>query len=154
MPTLDFVYVTYIATTPEKLWQALTDPAFTQQYWGGRRVLSDWQEGSTVEFRKQDGSLDYSRGKVLTSRPPFELTMAWITRTPGGDAPATKLTYSIQQAGPENVKFTLTHEPLDEGSQVIDAVRQGWPAILSSLKTLLETGQTLDIAKRWAAEGK
>jgi uncharacterized protein YndB with AHSA1/START domain len=150
-----FVYVTYIASTPEKVWTALTDGKFTREYWGGRIVECDWKPGSTMSMRKADGSDDGAKGQVLEVDPPKRLVMSWTFAMPGQPrSPATKVTYQITPAGPENVRLTLTHEEYEPGSFVPDMVREGWSAILSSLKSFLETGRALDVTKRWAAEGK
>ncbi|UQA59787.1 SRPBCC family protein [Polyangium aurulentum] len=150
-----FVYVTYIATTPEKLWTALTDGKFTQEYWGGRRVESDWKPGSPVFFRTTNGAPDVVRAKVIEVDPPSRLVMSWTReiapQTPL--PPATRVIFTIDPAGPVNVKLTVVHEEFEPGSEVEDGLRNGWPAILSSLKSLLETGEALDISKRWAKAG-
>src|SRR5690349_19362317 len=151
-----FVYVTYIATTPEKLWTALTDGKFTREYWGGRAVESDWKVGSPVRFRKMNNENDHVHGKVLEVKPPWQLAMSWAFElAPGAPkTPESRVTFSIERAGPENVKLTVVHDQLDVPEQLAEGLRDGWPAILSSLKTLLETGAALDITKRWAASGQ
>ncbi len=150
-----FVYVTYIATTPDRLWRALTDGTMTREYWGGRTVESDWTVGSTFLFRKQDGTADGARGTVLEASPPSRLVLSWSFALPGqGLAPASRVTFTIDDSGPEEVKLTVVHEEHEEGSRVDDRLREGWPAILSSLKTLLETGKALEVTRRWAAAGR
>lgn len=151
-----FVYVTYIKTTPEKLWEALTDSRLSQEYWGGRQVESDWQPGSPIQFRKASGEYDVVRAKVIEVSPPRYLAMSWTYElSPGAEPqPASRVTYTIQAAGTEDVKLTLVHEEFEPGSVVDDGLRQGWPAILSSLKSYLERGEALEMTKRWAAEGK
>jgi len=147
-----FVYVTYINTSAEKLWTALTDGKFTREYWGGRAIASDWKVGSEVRLTKQNGSDDGARINVLEIDPPAKLVLSWRSGfQPTG--PATRVTFTIQPAGPKNVKLTVVHEEYEPGSMVHDMLREGWSAILSSLKTFLETGEALDVTRRWAETG-
>jgi uncharacterized protein YndB with AHSA1/START domain len=150
-----FVYVLYIATTPEKLWSALTDGTLTREYWGGRQVESDWKPGAPVLWRKQNGQHDAGRARVVEATPPQTLVLDWTSQPEAGAPvpPATRVTFSIQPAGPKNVKLTVIHDEYEPRSVVEESARQGWSAILSSLKTYLETGEALDISKRFAAEG-
>ncbi|NJO40281.1 MAG: ATPase [Cyanobacteria bacterium CRU_2_1] len=128
-----FVYVTYIATTPEQLWDALTSEAFTQQYWGGRRIQSDWRVGSPVEPVEDDGDSDWE-GEVLESDPPHRLSYTF--QSPGSNAAhPTRVVFDLQPIG-STVKLTLTHDDLD--TKGFMAISQGWSASLSSLKSLLE----------------
>jgi uncharacterized protein YndB with AHSA1/START domain len=150
-----FVYVTYIATTPEKLWRALTDGTVTREYWGGRTIESDWKVGSPFLLRKQDGSGDGAHGVVLEAEPPHKLVLSWGFARPGEAAPpASRVTFTIEKTGPADVKLRVVHEAHEPGSRVDEQVREGWSAILSSLKTLLETGQALEVTRRWAASGR
>ncbi|MGO8868619.1 MAG: SRPBCC family protein [Alphaproteobacteria bacterium] len=155
MSSAGFVYVSYIATTPERLRQALTDGHLSRQYWGGRAVESDWRPGSPVLFRKIDGEPDMVRAKVLEVRPPGHLVLRWSYRSvPGAAAPpASRVSYTIEPAGAREVKLTVAHEAFEAGSEVDERLRNGWPAILSSLKSFLETGEALEVTKRWAREG-
>lgn len=137
------VYVTYIATTPEKCWAALTQPEFTARYFLGRRVQSDWKKGSRWELRKPDGSPDVS-GIVIECDPPQRIVLSW--KVDWLDLPECLVTYLIEQAGEGVVRLTMTEShptPIDE--QLLEGGRRGWPMILSGLKTLLETGLALDI---------
>ncbi len=151
-----FVYVTYIASTPEKVWAALTEGRFSREYWAGRFVESDWQPGSPVTFRKLDGNPDHVRATLLAVTPPSHLEMTWTYDLDSSKErpPASKVTYDVQQAGPGNVKLTVIHEEHEPGSEVDEGVRNGWPAILSSLKSYLETGEALEITRRWGREGR
>ena len=150
----EFVYVTYIATTPERLWEALTETRFTQEYWAGRAFASEWTAGAKVEVRKRSGELDSAQLEVLEIDRPKRLVLAWRHRAPSGETPpATRVTYDLEPAGPKNVKLTVTHESWQPGSSVDERVSAGWPAILSSLKTFLETGEALDITRRWEQSG-
>jgi uncharacterized protein YndB with AHSA1/START domain len=139
-----YVYVLHIATTPEKLWEALTSNEFWQKYWGGEwRIESDWRKGSSLVFYTGDGAF-YSKGEVLESDPPRKLTYTWPPSVEEqGSVPPERLTWEIVTSGPATMKLTLTHENLSE--KYYKGVSQGWPAVLSSLKTLLETGSPLAI---------
>jgi uncharacterized protein YndB with AHSA1/START domain len=148
-----FVYVTYIASTPEKVWAALTDARFTVEYWAGRKVESDWKVGSPVYFRTGNPQHDSAHGYVLEIEPGSRLVTSWVAKSSDGKetgGPKTKVTYLVERAGSENVKLTVIHEEHEPGSEVKDDVRQGWPAVLSSLKSYLETGSALAITKSWA----
>ena len=138
-----FVYVTYIATTPEKLWEALTDGEFTRRYWGGRLIQSDWNVGSAVRHVKQDGGIDW-QGEVLLSQRPRLLSYTFhmeISDEHRSERPS-RITFEIEPIG-SVVKLTLTHEDFASGSATFETTRHGWPAIMSSLKSLLETGSPL-----------
>jgi uncharacterized protein YndB with AHSA1/START domain len=139
-----FVYVTYIATTPEKLWAALTSNEFTKQYFFGREIMSDWQVGSSFHLMNKDKTEHY--GEVLVYEPYSLLTITWSIKDPEGDR-MSKVTYELTPLN-GTIKLTLRHEELleqdilkDEGK--IEGFNNGWPFILSNLKSLLETGKTL-----------
>lgn len=139
-----FVYVTYIATTPEKLWTALTNSEFIQQYWFGRQAESDWKAGSPVVYRYDQGRKLDITGEVLRSDPPRLLSFTFHAETSeeySRERPS-RVTYEIEPAG-SLTKLTVTHDDFDAGSKVLQGVSNGWPAILSSLKSLLETGEAL-----------
>jgi len=140
----EFVYVTYIETTPDKLWHALTDGDFTERYWFGARLRSDWKVGSTFEMVRSDGSVS-DAGKVVEVDPPRRLAYTFVNLSDKyrGDLPALA-TFELEPFG-KLVKLTLTHEGFAEGSKMLPAISRGWPAILSSLKSVLETGQPLEI---------
>jgi uncharacterized protein YndB with AHSA1/START domain len=145
-----FVYVTYIATTPEKLWEALTSGEFTQKYFFGRRVESDWQEGSPVTYYRPDGQLDVS-GQVLRSVPPYLLSFTWQHHGDTQRERPTRVTFELKPMD-SCVKLTLKHEdllPQDfcEDDDTFVGLNNGWPAILSNLKSLLETGHTMPAIK-------
>ena len=141
-----FVYVTYIATTPEKLWEAITSSEFTEQYFFGTKIESDWQVGSKVEYSREGQVTDY--GTILQCDPPHLLSFTW---TYVGDKTEreqpTQVTFELKPMG-ATVKLTLKHENLAPGDIVekddtFEGFNNGWPAILSNLKSLLETGSTL-----------
>jgi uncharacterized protein YndB with AHSA1/START domain len=140
----EFVYVTYIETTPEKLWHALTDGNFTERYWFGARLRSDWKVGSSFEMVRSDGTVS-DAGKVVEVDPPRRLAYTFknLSDKYKNEFPALA-TFVLELYG-ELVKLTLTHEGFEEGSQFYSGISKGWPAILSSLKSLLETGKPLEI---------
>ena len=159
MSSTEFVYTSYIATTPEKLWQALTDPAFTSRYWGAT-FTSDWTAGSRYSWHQFGVTIASPEMVVLESEPYRRLSYTWHTFTPEfaetvgftgefqatvAAEPRSKVTFELEPAGPL-VKLTVVHDGFEPGSLVLSSVSQGWPAILSNLKTLLETGETLPAA--------
>ncbi len=136
-----FVYVTYIESSPERVWQALTDPDLTAAYWGHSNV-SDWQAGSPWEHRRVDGSgIADVAGTVLASEPPGRLVLTFDA--PGGTPPdgPSKVTFDIERYH-EIVRLTVTHENLP-GEDGLEAVSAGWPAVCANLKSLIETGHVL-----------
>lgn len=135
-----YVYVTYIESTPEKVWRALTDADLTAAYWGHRNV-SDWQVGSQWEHQRADGSgVADVVGEVVESSPPTRLVTTWAAPDASDDDPS-QVTFDIEPYG-EIVRLTVTHENLaDETAR--SEVSTGWPAVLSNLKSLLETGHVL-----------
>jgi len=144
-----FVYVTYIRTTTERLWRALLDPEFTRQYWAETWQDCEWQPGASWKLMIPDGRVGDS-GEVVEIVPQKRLVLTWknefMPELRG--EPPTRLTCELEQQG-ESVKLTLIHESGEPGSKLVDAVSNGWPHILSSLKTLLETGESLVETRRW-----
>jgi len=150
-----FVYVTYIASTAERLWQALTSAEFTERYMFGRRVESTWAVGASVRYWGRDGKLSDS-GTVLESNPPRRLVFTW--RVELDDALRAEVystvTFDIEPLGSE-VRLSVVHDDLREGSGVLQGISGGWPKALASLKSLLETGRPLAIsAPETAAAGE
>jgi uncharacterized protein YndB with AHSA1/START domain len=146
----EFVYVTYIETTPEKLWHALTDPDFTARYWFGVRLESDWKVGSRFAMVMNGTTND--AGEVLEYDPPRLLSYTFVNLSEKyRDERPARATFVLEAHG-SLVKLTLTHEGFDEGSKMLPAISKGWPAILSGLKSILETGRPLEIPR--AALGK
>ena len=139
----DYVYVTYIRTTPKKVWDALTVPEFCRQYWTYSNI-SDWKVGSGWEHKADDGKV-MIHGKVLESDPPKRLSYSWSA--PGNEANASKVAFDIAEAG-DMVKLTVTHSELRAGSEMAKGIAIGWPRVLSSLKSWLETGAPL--VKSWS----
>lgn len=144
-----FVYVTYIRTTPEKLWRALIEPEFTKQYWAGTWQESDWKVGSDWKIMIPDGRVGDS-GKILEFDPPRRFVVTWRNEfMPELKAEGhSTCTYELEPAGTA-VKLTLTHEIDVPKSKVIDGVSNGWPHLLASLKSLLETGESLVESRTW-----
>ena len=137
----DFIYVVYIQSTPERVWQALTDAGLTTQYWGHSNV-SDWRAGSGWEHQRTDGSgLADVAGTVLESSPPARLVMTWAA--PGEDLPGgpSRVTFDIEPYR-DIVRLTVSHDNLAGDAERDDAAA-GWAAVLSNLKSLLETGHVL-----------
>jgi uncharacterized protein YndB with AHSA1/START domain/DNA-binding transcriptional ArsR family regulator len=156
METNEFVYKTYIKTTPQRLWQALTDPAFTKRYWNVT-FESDWQKGSPVVWKMDGATMSDPEQVVIESEPYERLSYTWHTMTPEFAAavglaeedrlqlaaePRSKVTFLLEPAG-ETVKLTVVHDGFGPGSKLLEMVSEGWLPLLSSLKTLLETGEPL-----------
>jgi uncharacterized protein YndB with AHSA1/START domain len=144
-----FVYVIYIHTTPEKLWEALTRPEFTRKYWCATHQESSFQPGAGWKLMIPDGRVGDS-GQVLEADPPRRLVLSWRNEfIPELKAEGySRCTMELEPQG-ETVKLTVTHEMDREDSRLIDGVGKGWPGILSSLKSLLETGEALPGTGEW-----
>ena len=135
-----FVYVTYIRTTPEKLWSALTDGEYMKQYWFGTHCESAWTAGSSWQMVHADGSIT-DVGEIVEAEPPRRLVIRWRHRNKPelaaeGDS---RCTMELEPSGTA-VKLSITHTIEREPSKLIEAVSGGWPKILSNLKSLLESG--------------
>jgi len=135
-----FVYVTYIRTTPEKLWSALTDAEFIKQYWFGVHCESEWTAGSSWKLKSGDGEIMDS-GEIIEADPPRRLVIRWQNKnkpelTIEGES---QCTIEVEQSGTA-VKLSITHTIEREPSKFIAAVSGGWPKVISNLKSLLETG--------------
>lgn len=141
-----FVYVTYIRTTPEKLWDALREPEFTRAYWFGNWQESDWKKGASWKLLASDGNMNAS-GEIVEIEKPKRLVMKWRgEKTPEQKAEGySTCAYDIETASTGTVKLTVTHEIDRPNSVVIRAVSGGWPMVLSNLKTMLETGEGLPV---------
>ncbi len=146
-----FVYVIYIRSTPEKVWDALTKPEFTRQYWVGAWHETTWEKGAKWKLMLPDGRIA-DAGEVMEVDRPRRLVMTWRNEfipelTPEG---FSRCTYDLETQG-NSVKLTVTHEMDKPNSKLIDAVSKGWPHILSSMKTMLETGASLEETRTMAA---
>lgn len=138
-----FVYTTYIKTTPEKLWEALTNGDFTRQYWKGFRIESDWKVGSPMKFYSPDGELAHS-DKVLKADKPKMLSYTWkplMKHLP--DEPASTVIFELEPKD-DLVKLTISHFDFIDNSEMLPKISYGWPLVISSLKSLLETGKALE----------
>lgn len=139
-------YTIYIASTPEKVWQALTSADFSRQYFSGFAVAIEPRVGGAFAVLMPDGS-PHITGEVIAYDPPRKLTVTWNVNWPGlvEALGPTLVTYEIETAG-DTVRLTLTQaHDRDIDDDVLSGGRMGWPAILSSLKSLLETGAPLVI---------
>jgi uncharacterized protein YndB with AHSA1/START domain len=140
------VYVTYIAGTPEKVWAALTSAEFTTQYFFGRSVEIEHKVGGDFNMRMPDGRLDI-KGRVVEWDPPRRLTMTGgVDFEEFRELPESLVTYDIEPMG-GSVKLTMTEaHQWDVPDAILAGGRQGWPLILSSLKSVLETGKPIEIS--------
>jgi DNA-binding transcriptional ArsR family regulator/uncharacterized protein YndB with AHSA1/START domain len=154
MDPLQFVYTTYIQTTPERLWQALTDPTFTRRWWQ-TTFETDWQIGSAMIWDNHGIVISDPEQIVLESDPYRRLAYTWHTFTPEFEGRLesetlaklaaerrSRVAFDIEPAG-DSVKLTVVHDDFEPGSTAATMVRNGWPIFISSLKTLLETGEPL-----------
>jgi uncharacterized protein YndB with AHSA1/START domain/DNA-binding transcriptional ArsR family regulator len=158
-----FVYTTYIKTTPEKLWQALTDPAFTTRYWRCA-FHTDWKEGSTYTLEQNGVVIADDEQRVLVSDPPRGLSYTWHTFSPEwaeavgrqvgfseeyvarlAAEPRSTVTFEIEPVD-DMVKLTVIHDGFEPDSAVLEGVSQGWPRVVAELKTLLETDRARAVA--------
>ncbi|MFC5925117.1 ArsR/SmtB family transcription factor [Micromonospora vulcania] len=165
MESPTFVYTTYIATTPERLWAALIEPAFTRRYWGGVALVSDWQIGSPVLWQDAPGAEPRDLGqRVLVAEPYRRLSYSWHAFQPEHaehfgwsaedlaarlDERRSKVTFEIEPHGPTAVRLTVVHDDFAPDSEMHRAISGqldgsgGWPVLLASLKTLIETGEPM-----------
>ncbi len=142
-----FLYVTYIRAPAERVWEHVTNPEKNKLFWGGFHQDSSWQVGAPYKITAPDGRV-YDEGKVLAADPPRRLSVSWrhlvdADMQAEGESVAT---FELEPAGEGVTKLTLTHSIGVSPSKLVDAVAGGWPSILSSLKTLLETGRALETA--------
>jgi uncharacterized protein YndB with AHSA1/START domain len=149
MAESQFVYVTYIRTTPEKLWKALTEPEFTRKFWADTVQECEWKVGAAWKIVVPDGRVA-DTGEVVEIDPPRKLVLTWQNHLfPEMTAEGfSRLTYELEAKG-GTVKLTVTHTMDKKNSRLIEAVSTGWPHILASLKSLLETGESLEGTDRW-----
>jgi uncharacterized protein YndB with AHSA1/START domain/DNA-binding transcriptional ArsR family regulator len=151
----EFVYVTYIRTTPERLWQALTTPEFTALYWG-RTYDTDWEKGSRYGVTQSGVRVDDPEQVVLEADPPNRLSYTWHKVTPelaevfgwtdeylarASAEPRSRVTFEIEQQDEGTVRLTVVHDGFEDGSAMLESVSGGWPRVLANLKTFLETGE-------------
>jgi DNA-binding transcriptional ArsR family regulator/uncharacterized protein YndB with AHSA1/START domain len=157
-----FVYTTYIRTTPERLWQALTEPAFTERYWNVT-LDSDWKAGSPVTWHQRGVTIADPEQVVVEADPYQRLAYTWHSFTPELAAALdiaddrreqlaaerrSKVTFDIDPLDGEQVKLTVVHDDLEPGGLLAGMISNGWPRVLANLKTLLETGEPLPDSTR------
>ena len=144
-----FVYVTYIRATPERVWRAMTEPEFTRQFWAGTWQECEWKVGAPWRIMIPDGRVA-DQGEVLEIEPHRRLVLSWRNefkpelRAEGH----SRLTYLLEPEG-DMVRLTVRHEIDRPQSRLIEAVSGGWPLILASLKSLIETGESLAATREW-----
>lgn len=156
-PQPEFVYTTYIRTTPERLWQALTEPAFIRRWWRATTVATDWNVGSAMVWERHGETTADPAQVVLEYEPYRRLAYTWQTYTrafvesvglsddflaKAAGEPRSKVSFDLEPVG-QLVKLTVVHDGFAPGSVVLPNISEGWPLVLSDLKTLLETGETL-----------
>ncbi|MCX5579002.1 SRPBCC family protein [Kaistia terrae] len=143
--TTSFVYVTYIVSTPEKVFEAIIKPEIARRYWGHENV-SDWKPGSDWQHvRANDERRVDLVGKVLEISPPTRLVISWADPARAADpASYSRVTFAIEEYE-DMVRLTVSHDELEAGSGMEKGITQGWPVVLSSLKSFLETGRAIDV---------
>ena len=143
--TVSYVYVTYIAATPEKVFDAITRPELARRYWGHENV-SDWTPGSDWQHvRANEERTVELVGKVVETSPPTRLVITWANASQAADPDAySRVTFDIEPYD-DMVRLTVSHDELQAGSGMANGIQKGWPIVLSSLKSFLETGRGLDV---------
>ena len=139
----ELIYTTYIRTTPEKVWNAITNPEFARQYWGGHENVSDWKPDSKWTHVADDEQRTIRVvGKVVESVPPKRLVLTWAA--PDNEADVSRVTFEIEPIE-DMVCLNVIHGDFTPDSDMIQKVSGGWPRVLSSLKSFLETGVGLNV---------
>ena len=144
----DFVYVTVIAATQERVWRGLTTAEFTQRYWHDTRVRSEFTPGAKIEFLNPDDSVGVA-GEILTADHPSELSYTWrFLRNPDAVSdPPSRVTFRLEAVS-AGTRLTVIHDRLEESPATASMVTFGWPHVIAGLKTLLETGKAVDFTAR------
>lgn len=155
-PKPKFVYVVYIASSAEKVFAALTDETMSAQYWSGNRVVSDWKVGAPFALKLKGGMPDVV-GEVLAFDPPRRLAYTFHAHHDGLEREGpSRVSFEIEplagQTLPGQVKLTVTHDAFPVGSKSFEQISRGWPHVLSSLKSYLETGHGM--VAPWYQEAK
>jgi uncharacterized protein YndB with AHSA1/START domain len=148
-----FTYTTYIVSTPGRVFEAITKPDLARRYWGHENV-SDWKPGSRWEhIRANDERTVELVGEVIEVSPPTRLVITWANASQASDpASHSRVTFEFEEYE-AMVRLTVTHDDLEAGSGMANGIRRGWPIVLSSLKSFLETGQAINVfAKPRASE--
>jgi DNA-binding transcriptional ArsR family regulator/uncharacterized protein YndB with AHSA1/START domain len=145
----EFLYTTYIRTTPRELWKALTLPEFTRRYWSGITFESEWTVGAPIVVRYEDGRVYDDPSQVVLEADPYRrLSYAWWAVSMCSDPhaadiePRSKVTFELEEVD-DAVKLTVVHDGFEPGSIVFESIRGGWPKVLSELKTLLEVEEPM-----------
>ena len=148
----EFVYVIYIQAAPEKIWQALMDPEMTKEFWGRRRNQSDWKIGSAWRHENYDDATDIAvAGHIVESDPPRRLVLTWAQPNETDSEAFSRVTFEIEEFM-GSARLTVTHSDLTP--ETLRNISAGWPPVLSSLKSLLETGASLPMTRRnWKKAG-
>jgi uncharacterized protein YndB with AHSA1/START domain len=149
--TTSFLYVTYIRATPEKVFEAITRPELARRYWGHEN-LSDWRPGSRWEHVRDDPARTVELvGEVVEHAPPRRLVITWANASQADDPDRySRVSFDIVPFD-GMVQLTVTHDELEKGSRMAAGVSTGWPRVLSSLKSFLETGEPIDVFAKPAA---
>jgi uncharacterized protein YndB with AHSA1/START domain len=144
-----FVYVIYIRTTPEKLWDALTRPEFTRQYWCETWQDTSWEPGASWKLMIPDGRVG-DAGEIVEIEPPKRLVLKWRNEfIPEMKAEGySRCVFELEPQG-DTVRLTVEHTMEKPGTKFLQSVSGGWPPILSSLKSLLETGESIEATRYW-----
>lgn len=137
----DFVYTTYINATPQKVWDAITNPEFTRQYWG-HDMVSDWKQGADWQLIDNANDAVKVVGRVIESNPPKKLVLSWAE--PSDKADNSQVTFEIE-AVDDMVRLNVIHDGFKMDSKLPGRISKGWPLVLSGLKSLLETGNPISL---------
>jgi uncharacterized protein YndB with AHSA1/START domain len=137
----EFVYTIYITSTPEKVFEALTDAKMSERYWHGNSVVSDWSIGSPFTLRLAHHDNDVT-GEVLEYDPPQRLAYSFRARDGSDGGKASRVTFDLERQR-DQVRLTMVHDGFGPGSPVLEKISVGWPLILSSLKSYVECGKVL-----------
>ena len=138
------VYTMFIRSTPKKTWEAIIKPKFAKQYWAGMSNVSDWKAGSKWEHHSPENEV-WIMGEVLECDPPRRLVLTWVDPDDWKDK--SRVTFEIEKVG-RSVCLTVTHDQFKAGSKMAEKVSWGWPRVLSSMKSFLETGEGLEVFDR------
>jgi len=149
MTRTEYLYVTYIAADPQRIWDAIVEPEFTRQYWGHENI-SEWRPGASWEHRDADNGTVRIVGKVQEFTPPRRLVLTWADPADAANPEAhSRVTIELERVTHAErgsggmVKLTVKHDRLVPGSEMQQGIEEGWPRVLSSLKSFLETGKPL-----------